>query len=95
MTPTSWLGCFMCGTDSRCDPMPLTKPNQHLRRELEALGLDIEQAADEVLRITQDCCDVEVAAVLKLIAKLYEDADRVAALADEVKAEVITRAKTE
>ena len=85
----------MCGTDSRCDPMPLTKPNQHLRRELEALGLDIEQAADEVLRITQDCCDVEVAAVLKLIAKLYEDADRVAALADEVKAEVITRAKTE
>lgn len=62
--------------------MPLTKPNQELRREIKALGLDIEQAADEVLRITKDCRDIEVSAVLKLIAKLYEDADRVAALTD-------------
>lgn len=44
-----------------------------------------------MLRITKDCRGVEVAAVLKLIAKLYERADRVAALADEVKAGVITR----
>lgn len=43
-----------------------------------------------MLRITKDCRDVEVAAVLKLIAKLYEDADRVA---DEVKAGRIVRAK--
>jgi hypothetical protein len=75
--------------------MSLTKPNQELRRELKALGLDIEQAADEVLRITKDCRDVEVAAVLKLIAKLYEDADRLAALADEVKSGGIVRGKTE
>lgn len=66
--------------------MTLTKPNQELRRELKALGFDLEQAASEVLNITKDCRDVEVAAVLKLIAKLYEDADRLAALADEVKA---------
>ncbi|WP_202210597.1 hypothetical protein [Pseudomonas paraversuta] len=75
--------------------MTLTKHNQALRRELIDLGLDLEQTASEVLRITKDCRDVEVAAVLKLIAKLYEDADRVAALADEVKAGVITRAKAE
>lgn len=75
--------------------MSLTKPNQELRRELKALGLDIEQAADEVLRITKDCRDVEVAAVLKLIAKLYEDADRLAALADEVKSGAIVRGKAE
>ena len=75
--------------------MPLTKPNQQLRRELKDLGLDLEQAADEVLRITKDCRDVEVAAVLKVIAKLYEDADRLAALADEVKVGQITRAKPE
>ena len=75
--------------------MSLTKPNQQLRRELKDLGLDLEQAADEVLRITKDCRDVEVAAVLKLIAKLYEDADRVAALADEVKAGRIVRGKAE
>lgn len=75
--------------------MPLTKPNQELRRELIDLGLDLEQTASEVLSITKDCRDVDVAAVLKLIAKLYEDADRVAALADEVKAGVIVRTKTE
>ncbi|WP_454839684.1 hypothetical protein [Pseudomonas hormoni] len=75
--------------------MPLTKPNQVLRRELKALGLDIEKAADEVLRITKDCRDIDVSAVLKLIAKLYEDADRVAALADEVRDGQITRAKPE
>lgn len=73
--------------------MPLTKPNQELRRGLKDLGLGLEQAAGEVLRVTKDCRDVEVTAVLKLIAKLYEDADRVAALADEVKVGVITRAK--
>ncbi|VVN10833.1 hypothetical protein [Pseudomonas fluorescens] len=73
--------------------MSLTKPNQDLRRELKALGFSLEQAADEVLRITKDCRDVEVAAVLKLIAKLYEDADRLAALADEVKEGGIVRGK--
>ncbi|WP_095111153.1 hypothetical protein [Pseudomonas sp. Irchel 3E20] len=75
--------------------MPLTKPNQQLRRELKDLGLDLEQAAAEVLNITKDCRDVDAIAVLKVIAKLYENADRVAALADEVRAGVITRAKTE
>jgi hypothetical protein len=73
--------------------MPLTKPNQELRRELNALGLDVEQAATEVLNITKDCRDVDVITVLKLIAKLYEHADRIAALADEVKVGQITRAK--
>lgn len=73
--------------------MALTKPNQDLRRELKALGLGLEQAANEVLRITKDCKDVEVAAVLKLIAKLYEDADRLAALADEVAGERIVRSE--
>ena len=75
--------------------MPLTKPNQDLRRELKTLGFAIEQAADEVLRITKDCRDVEVAAVLMVIAKLYEHADRVAALADEVRDGRVTRAKIE
>jgi hypothetical protein len=75
--------------------MPLTKPNQQLRRELKDLGLDLEQAAAEVLNITKDCRDVDAIAVLKVIAKLYENADRVAALADEVRDGVITRAKTE
>ena len=75
--------------------MALNKPNQELRRELVTLGLDLEQAATEVLNITRDCQGVEPIAVLKLIAKLYEDADRLAALAEEVKAGQITRTKPE
>ena len=75
--------------------MPLTKPDQELSRELKTLALDIEQAADEVLRITKDCRDVDVVAALMVIAKLYKNADRVAALADEVKAGKITRAEPE
>lgn len=39
--------------------MPLTKPNQQLRRELKELGRGLEQAADEVLRITKDCQGIE------------------------------------
>ena len=66
--------------------MPLTKPNQELRRELKELGLGLEQAASDVLTITKDCRDVDVAAALMLIAKLYKHADRAAALADAVKA---------
>jgi len=75
--------------------MALNKPNQELRRELVTLGLDLEQAATEVLNITRDCQGVEPIAVLKLIAKLYEDADRLAALADQVKVGQITRSKPE
>ncbi|WP_454839905.1 hypothetical protein [Pseudomonas hormoni] len=73
----------------------LTKPNQELRRELKELRFDLEQAATEVLNITKDCRDIEVSAALKLFAKLYQDADRLAALADEVKAGIISRAKVE
>ena len=75
--------------------MSLTKPNQQLRRELKDLGLDLEQAASEVLNITKDCRDIDAIAVLKLIAKMYEHADRIAALADEVRDGKVTRAKPE
>ena len=75
--------------------MPLTKPDQELSRELKTLALDIEQAADEVLRITKDCRDVDVAAALMVIANLYKNADRAAALADEVEAGRIVRGKVE
>ena len=75
--------------------MPLTKPNQELSRDLKTLALDIEQAADEVLRITKDCRGVDVAAALMVIANLYKNADRAAALAEEVKAGRIVRDKSE
>ena len=75
--------------------MSLNKPNQDLGRELKSIGLGIEQAADEVLRITKDCRGVDATAVLMLIARLYKDGDRIASLADEVRDGKVTRAKPE
>lgn len=95
MTPISWLGCFTCGTDNRCDAMTLTKPNQLLHQELKDLGIGLDEAAEEVLRITKDCRGVDATAVLMLIARLYKDGDRIAALADEVRDGKVTRAKPE
>ena len=64
----------------------MPKPNQDIHSDLNELALDLEQAADEVLRITKDCRDVDATAALMLIAKLYKHADRAAALADALKA---------
>ncbi|MCA4965881.1 MULTISPECIES: hypothetical protein [unclassified Pseudomonas] len=64
----------------------MPKPNQDIHSDLNELALDLEQAADEVLRITKDCRDVDATAALMLIAKLYKHADRAASLADAVKA---------
>ena len=75
--------------------MSLTKPNQHLHRELKDLGTGLDEAAEEVLRITKDCRGVDATAVLMLIARLYKDGDRIAALADEVRDGKVTRAKPE
>lgn len=75
--------------------MGLNKPTQKLKRQLKDAALCLQQAAVEVLDITKDAKDIDVIAVLKLIAKLYEEADRLAALADEVKAGRIARAKAE
>lgn len=75
--------------------MPLTKKNQDLRRELKEIGFSLERSASEVLNLTKGCQGDEVIAALKLIAKLYEDADRLATFADEVKVGRITRTKVE
>ena len=73
--------------------MPLTTPNQQLRRELIDLGLGLEQLASGIINTAKDCQDSDVAATLKMVAKLYDDADRLAALADEVRDGKVTRAK--
>ena len=75
--------------------MGLNKPTQELKRELKDAALSLEQAASEVLEITKSCGDADVVAALKLISKLYEEADRLAALADEVKDGRIVRVKAE
>ena len=66
-------------------------PSQELWHELNDLSLSLEQATVEILELTRSCRDAEVVATLRLIAKLYEDADRLAALADEVEAGQVVR----
>lgn len=75
--------------------MGLNKPTQELRCELKDVAFSLEQAAIEVMRLTQACQGDDVVAALKLISKLYEDGDRLAALADEVKEGHIVQGKAE
>jgi hypothetical protein len=73
--------------------MPLTKPNQQLFNQFKELGLGLEQIASGIINAAKDCQDIDVAAILKMVAKLYDDADRLAALADEVQAGLVKRMK--
>lgn len=95
MKRTSRRVCCSSGMPTWCDAMPLTKPNQQLHQELKDLGTGLDEAAEEVLRITKDCRGIDATAVLMLIARLYKDGDRIAALADEVRDGKVTRAKPE
>jgi hypothetical protein len=77
--------------------MPLTKPNQELRRDLkEAAALlkwsaaDLFQAARKLSEAGQE---TEAEELLKIAVSFQEYEDKLAGYADEVKTGVITRAK--
>lgn len=97
MTRTSWLGCFTCGTDNRCDAMALTKPNQQLRRDLKEAaallkwsGVDLFGVAKRLLAAGDEISADE----LMMIALSYQAMeDKLAGYADEVKVGQITRSK--
>lgn len=95
MTPTSWLGCFTCGTDNRCDPMSLTKPNQDLKRDLQGVASDLKWSAVELMRIAERLSlagnEADAQAALKMCTVLHADEDRLAGYADEVKTGRIAR----
>lgn len=73
--------------------MGLSEANQDLCQQLDDVVLNLGQAATLLLSLTKGCEGDEITATLKLMATLYEDADRLAALADEVKAGSIMRAR--
>ncbi|EXF93591.1 hypothetical protein HK44_007955 [Pseudomonas fluorescens HK44] len=75
--------------------MALNKPNQELRRDLIAAAFDLEEAALEMFRVAKQRGDTELLEAMRTIEKLHEQADRLTAYADEVKAARITRAKAE
>ncbi|MNC49840.1 hypothetical protein D3C75_990490 [compost metagenome] len=71
--------------------MALTKPNQELRRDLKAAAFSLEEAALELFRLAKQRGDAELLEAMETIEKLHEQADRLTAYADEVKAGMVVR----
>lgn len=66
--------------------MPLTKPNQELRRNLKAAAFALDDAAQDLFREAKSHAEPEFLVAMAKIAKLHEHVDRLTMLADEVKA---------
>ncbi|WP_339545128.1 hypothetical protein [Pseudomonas sp. RA_35y_Pfl2_P32] len=75
--------------------MPLTKPNQELRRDLKAAASALEDAAHDLFREAKAYAEPEFLAAMEKIGKLQEHMDRLMEYAEEVKHQRITRAKAE
>ncbi|MBX8577636.1 hypothetical protein [Pseudomonas cichorii] len=73
--------------------MALNKPTQELKRHLKGTASNLEKTADEILKLASDMKDVDVTAILRLVNRLYGDADQLKAYVDEVKAKRIVRTK--
>lgn len=76
--------------------MPLTKPNQDLKRDLQGVASDLKWSAIELMRIAERLSlagnEADAQAVLKMCTVLQADEDRLTGYADEVKTGQITRA---
>ncbi|ONH50960.1 hypothetical protein SAMN04490182_2053 [Pseudomonas cedrina] len=75
--------------------MPLTKPNQQLRRDLKAISFNLEQSCIDLGKLAKKLSDADAIALAGLVGTLYEEAGRLVGYADEVKAGRITRSKPE
>ncbi|AIB35892.1 MULTISPECIES: hypothetical protein [Pseudomonas] len=75
--------------------MALTKPNQHLRRDLKAIAFNLEQSCVDLGKLAKKLSDADAIALMGLVGTLYEEADRLVGYADEVKAGQIIRSKPE
>ncbi|MGH8447904.1 hypothetical protein [Pseudomonas sp.] len=75
--------------------MPLTKPNQQLRRDLKAAASTLDDAAHDLFRSAKQCDEAGFLAVMEKIGKLHECIDKLEGYAEEVKVGRIERSKTE
>ena len=79
--------------------MPLTKPNQDLKRDLLGIASDLKWSAVELMRIAERLSlagnEADAQAVLKMCTVLHADEDRLTGYADEVKTGGIERSKTQ
>ena len=70
-----------------------TKPNQQLRRDLAEVAFNLEQSCVDLGRLASRLSGADAMALIRVVGKLYEDADKLAGYADEVKDGRITRVK--
>ncbi|KTC11334.1 peptidase [Pseudomonas marginalis ICMP 9505] len=73
--------------------MALTKPNQQLRRDLKAIAFNLEQSCVDLGRLASRLSDADAIALMGLVGRLYEEADRLEGYAHEVKSGQIVRTK--
>lgn len=77
--------------------MPLTKPNQDLKRDLQGVASDLKWSVVELVRIAERLSlagnEADAQAVLRMCSVFHADEDRLAGYADEVKAGMIVRGK--
>lgn len=75
--------------------MPLTKPNQDLKRDLLGIASDLKWSAVELMRIAERLSlagnEVDAQAVLRMCMVFHAGEDKLAGYADEVKAGRIVR----
>lgn len=79
--------------------MPLTKPNQDLKRDLQGIASDLKWSAVELMRIAERLSlagnEADAQAVIRICVVMQAGEDRLAGYADEVKARQISRSKPE
>ncbi|WDH25067.1 hypothetical protein [Pseudomonas chlororaphis] len=73
--------------------MSLTKLNQDLRRDLKVAAFALEEAALDAFSKAQGYKEAEFLVAMEKVSKMHEQADRLKAYADEVKAGRIVRGK--
>ncbi|WP_240185614.1 hypothetical protein [Pseudomonas abietaniphila] len=73
----------------------IKKSALELKRDLNAIAVNLESTAGEISRLAERVKDVDVVAVLHLMNQQYKDADRLRAYVDEIKSGRITRSKAE
>lgn len=78
--------------------MPLTKPNQDLRRDLQGLASDLKWSAVELLRIAERLSlagnDADAQAVLRMCRIFQDGEERLTGYAEETHLGLIVRVKT-
>ncbi|AWM91774.1 hypothetical protein DJ564_13555 [Pseudomonas sp. 31-12] len=79
--------------------MWLNEDENELRRDLQGLASDLRWSAVELLRIAEQLRlagnDVDAQAAMKLCNLFQGDEERLAGYAEEVKAKIISRTKTQ